>query len=207
MYIFLHAHGCKFDVASFFANAFEKGNLEKIKWFAKIEKCIKTENWNRSASWGDMHILEWGHDSENLKFDASICASASFGAQLETLKWLRSRKCPWDERVCDHAVEFGYEDLFCWAADNGAPINDSVPEIAARRGCLKILECADEHGVPYPWKSFPPEHDDLGWNVMFRKQVLYLDIHYKCTSFVEKIGDDWYNGIFPFSNIKPAKRN
>ena len=40
---------------------------------------------------------------------------------LETLRWLRSNGCPWDEQTCLDAAREGHLRVFEWALREGAP--------------------------------------------------------------------------------------
>jgi len=51
----------------------------------------------------------------------STCAFAAEGGHLETLKWARKHRCPWDEETCERAAEQGELEVLSWAIEHECP--------------------------------------------------------------------------------------
>ena len=62
---------------------------------------------------------------------------------METLKWLRSEGCPWNEETCSGAARGGHLDVLKYARENGCPwgvgtwyaANESTREWLRENGC------------------------------------------------------------------------
>ena len=42
----------------------------------------------------------------------TTCRFAVREGNLDCLIWARENGCPWDERICKNAAEYGHSDLF-----------------------------------------------------------------------------------------------
>ena len=67
-----------------------------------------------------METLKWLR-SKGCPWDADACTFAAEGGHLDVLKWLRSEGCLWDAYACQHAATYGHLDVLQWAIDNGCP--------------------------------------------------------------------------------------
>ena len=79
-----------------------------------------------AAVGGHVHVLEWARKSHQLPWDASVCAAASHGGQLETVQWLRRHCCPWDKSTSTWAAVEGHSTLLKWARDNGCDYSEET---------------------------------------------------------------------------------
>ena len=52
--------------------------------------------------------------------DGTCAIAAQFG-NLALLEYLRSKNCPWDERVCKDTHEHNHMDILTYAVKNKAP--------------------------------------------------------------------------------------
>ena len=78
---------------------------------------------NVAAHHGYVDVLESDIPEEKklLLVDARTCACAAVGGHLETLQWLRSQGCPWDERACAFAALDGHFEILKWLKSEGCP--------------------------------------------------------------------------------------
>ncbi len=55
-------------------------------------------------------------------WNSDTCFGAAASGNLELLKWLRERGCPWDELTTNAARAIDREDIAVWALLHGCPI-------------------------------------------------------------------------------------
>ena len=119
---------------------------EDDTWCMGIVISIAAEN-------GYLDVLEkyWSNVPENIKpdlFDFDMCADAAFGGHMETLQWLRSQGCPWDERVCGGAAHNGDLNMLQWARSQGCPWDLFTTLFAAEKDHLDIFQWSLSQGCP-----------------------------------------------------------
>ena len=73
---------------------------------------------------------------------------------METLKWLRSEGCPWNQRTCRRAANFDHLDVLKYAREHGCPWDVWTWYRAgeATREWLMEINC--------PWVHLDPDHPD-----------------------------------------------
>ena len=89
---------------------------------------------NVAAHHGYVDVLESDIPEEKklLLVDARTCACAAVGGHLETLQWLRSQGCPWDERACAFAALDGHFEILKWLKSEGCPWNANTALLQLR---------------------------------------------------------------------------
>lgn len=109
------------------------GNLDLCRWLmADADVCSAiTANQpidllRAAAIGGHVHVLEWARESHKLPWDASVCAAAAHGGQLETVQWLRLHCCPWDKATTTWAAVEGHAALLAWARENGCDFSEET---------------------------------------------------------------------------------
>lgn len=135
-------------------SASEGGHLDILKW--AVDNGYKCTGlvYRSAAQYGHMHILEWAY-ANNYGFDNyDICGDAVRGGQLDILKWLRQRNCPWDYDVCLGAASRGYIDIIKWAHENGCPCSTYTYICAIENNQLDILKWLYENGYEIPENSY-----------------------------------------------------
>lgn len=70
-----------------------------------------------AAKYGQTKVLEYLKANDELVYTTKATALAAAGGHLKTLQWLRSKKCPWDEKTCFEAVKHGHTHILQWARD------------------------------------------------------------------------------------------
>ena len=94
------------------------------------------------------NLLQRGHLNK-----AVVCKNAAEGGHLETLKWAREKKCPWNTDTCAYAAKGGHLEALQWARENGCPWGARTCAYAAWGGHLEVLKWARENGCPWSEKT------------------------------------------------------
>lgn len=81
--------------------------------------------------------------------DETLFHSAAIGGDLEVLKYLRAKGCPWDSRCCVHAAMHGNLEALKWLRREGCPWDMYVCNAAALGGDLATLEWLRARGRPW----------------------------------------------------------
>jgi len=113
--------------------------VSKLRWC--IEECssISTLEW----AWNN---FEWGGklDDGTVADQAWFCSRVARTNKLELLKWAREeKKCEWDERTINSATYGGNLEMLKYCFANGGPYDETMAcRVAARKGhldCLRFL--------------------------------------------------------------------
>ena len=78
------------------------------------------------------------------ELNASVCAAAARGGDLETLKYLREMGCKWDEKTCDAAAEAGNSEVMEYAITHACPMYERTRHWAALNGFDIGCKCGSE---------------------------------------------------------------
>ena len=101
-----------------------------------------------AAKAGHIHILQYARSTlptaKRCPWDASVCAQAAAGGQLDALRWCRQRRCPWDHTTCLLAAQAGQLELLQWARKKGCPFGAVFG--AGSSGVSEVCYLALEHG-------------------------------------------------------------
>ncbi len=87
-----------------------------------------------AAKAGRLHALRYVCERYAYVPDAEACALAAKGNHKAVLRYLHERHAPWDERVCEWALQERSKHTLCYALIHGAPCNASV-----RRQCAALM--------------------------------------------------------------------
>ena len=89
------------------------------------------------------------------RFNARLCDICAKRGQLESLKWARSKGCPWTkprrwskEGTCCVAAIAGHLHILQWSRENGCDWDADTCSEAARAGHWDLLVWAIRNGVP-----------------------------------------------------------
>ncbi|GFR40800.1 hypothetical protein Agub_g1417 [Astrephomene gubernaculifera] len=126
----LHAHGCPMDMETVRAAA-RKGHLQVVVWLVEALGAA-------------------------LQLGAEEFSSAACSGNLELLRWLHERGCPWDADAIAGAAGSGCEEALEWLVEQGCPLpgGGSPYMVAARNNDLATLACLKRLGCPWG----PPGH-------------------------------------------------
>ena len=118
-----------------------------ISW--ALEKCTEEKErfcW-RMARKGNLELLKILHE-KGCPWDVRTCKWAAYNGHLECLKYAHENGCPWDEETCSEAAENGHLECLKYAHENGCPWDDWTCSQAAYKGHLECLKYAHENGCP-----------------------------------------------------------
>ena len=102
----------------------------RVEW---ARSCVSDGEWERymwprlcngAAGRGDLEMLKWLR-AKGCPWDKWTCANAAKGGHLEMLKWLRAEGCPWDEGACAWAALRGHLEVLKWLQAEGCPWDES----------------------------------------------------------------------------------
>ena len=74
---------------------------------------------------------------------------AALYGQLEVMKYLRERDCPWGEETCENAASFGSIDIFKWLKEQGYPWDDKIFAVAAYHGNIELMKWLKDNACPW----------------------------------------------------------
>ena len=96
------------------------------------------------------HKSLWSGDLED---ERSFCWEVAYTNKLELLKWIREeKKCEWDYRTINAAVDQGNLEMVKYCVANECPIDAGTCACAALEGQLECLKYLHEE-VKAPWDS------------------------------------------------------
>ena len=78
-----------------------------------------------------------------------FCEQMTRNGNVELVKFLRGKGCPWDEMTCWRAAEYGHLECLKYAHENECPWDEETCSFAARGGHLECLKYARENGCPW----------------------------------------------------------
>ena len=84
-----------------------------------------------------------------------FCCEVAWTNKLELLKWIREeKKCEWDDRTINAAVEQGNLEMVKYCVANECPIDVFACANAAFHGDLEVLKyLCEEAEAPWDWKT------------------------------------------------------
>ena len=92
-----------------------------------------------------METLQWLRTQKGFKLDTYLFFAACDGGHWETLRWLRSEGCPWDEWACTYAACHGNFEVLKWLRSQGCPWDE---ETYRNAGGESIRDWLRENGCP-----------------------------------------------------------
>ena len=144
------------------------GRLDVLKWLWNHgHKCVHYETAYRAARYGHIHVLEWffelpierqlRKDDEDMLDQGCLfgdpeilCLGAAQVANIEVLKFLREKGCPWGARTSSEACWYGQLELLKWLQKEGC-LCDLDGFLSVCGGHLDILKWIRE---TYPGCAF-----------------------------------------------------
>ena len=103
-----------------------------------------------AALGGQLEVMKWLR-AKGCPWGTTTIIGAAFRGHLEMLQWMRAQDppCPWDSGVCYYAAGNGHLEVLRWARSQGCPWHEDVPRLAASNGQLKVLKWLIKEGCPY----------------------------------------------------------
>ena len=77
-----------------------------------------------------------------------FCAGTARSGNLELLKFVRGKGCPWYKGTCSEAAFGGHLECLKYAHENGCPWNEETCARAAENGRLECFKYAQKNGCP-----------------------------------------------------------
>ena len=105
--------GASLSLGVFEAVAF--ADLRALRLLFKYD-CLQAHERDvcRLAAKHDMEEILWWAHSEEFEWDSWTCAHAAENGNLDLLKWLRERDCPWDSKV----LKTKHRSVLAWLNEN-----------------------------------------------------------------------------------------
>ncbi len=101
------------------------------------------------ASYGDnLEMLKWAREN-NYDLNSRVCVYAARNGNLEMLKWAKENGCEWDSETCVSATMNNHLDVLIWARANGCNWSETVCTYAAICNNLEILKWARQNGCKW----------------------------------------------------------
>lgn len=150
-WIFEH-EGSVYDESTVFVyEAASRGKWDATKWLKEKGFAINFYSLSLcAAQHGNLEILEWTSKECHVPLHEHHCEEAARGDQLETLKWLRERGCPWGYATTQRAAEQWNLDVLKWAIENGCPHGNTCIREALGWGDKEMVEWLLDHGCDWP---------------------------------------------------------
>ena len=123
-------------------------SIEILNWAKLHGYSIPTGSILFSLCENSLEVMKWLYENGYCPaFESRFCVLAARDGYLETLKWLRTVGCPWDENTLCSAAANGFLDIIKWAIENGCPIEKSstIFKLSAVYGHLHILKWFMQH--------------------------------------------------------------
>ena len=131
--------------------------------------------WPKKEMWRDRNdfkgmvptvpLLEWCV-RRKYKPDAKTFVETARGGDMDAIRWLRKKKCPWDGKIwdgeigtnyhsnaCIGAARGGHLDVLKWLRKEGCTWDEWTCWNAAWKGHLDVLKYAHENGCPWDEKT------------------------------------------------------
>jgi hypothetical protein len=144
------------QILSRFPDPFDLARLSRVsremRAAVKATGCeLKELNAYRAAKLGYLNMLRHMDSRGRLPKTRKVllCMAAARSGQLEELKALRAKRCPWNESTCTYAAEGGHLEVLKWARANDCPWDESTCACAAQNGHLEVLKWARENDCPW----------------------------------------------------------
>lgn len=132
--------------------ATKRGNLEILIWLHTHGYECKINNYIIAARHGYLFIIKYLYKNKiyiNDNDEKIICAAASYGNHLTTLKWLHKHNFKWDYNVVARAAENNNFEIIKYAIEHNCPTNKSIILAACSSGNLEMLKYLLEHNCPW----------------------------------------------------------
>jgi len=98
----------------------ETNDLKLLRWVREEKECDWDYKTNNVAAFkGNLDMLKYCC-ANGCVVHTGTCANAADG-HLACLEYLRSKNCPWDERVCEFAHKNNHIDVLTYAVRNKCP--------------------------------------------------------------------------------------
>ncbi len=129
---------------------------------------------------GTHRLVEWYHQYLHYPFTARSMLIAAKRGNLNMMKWLHAKGCPWGN-ACANAAEGGHLAVLQWARANGCKWDEYTGYMAASRGHLEVLQWVLANGDPlYGYGQYEQKYTCEGAAEGGHLEILQLARNYGC---------------------------
>ncbi|GFR42437.1 hypothetical protein Agub_g3342, partial [Astrephomene gubernaculifera] len=97
------------------------GHLTCLQWLHTHFHISLEAAPNPAAGGGHLELVSWLVEEAGANLTAEMFSYAALSGNLELLRWLRQRGCPWDDHVLSCAAESGCGEALEWLVEQGCP--------------------------------------------------------------------------------------
>lgn len=147
-YLYDNGYSYRYGVQLFFKTASELGDLNIIIRLLKMGILCNNYDIKHAAEHGHFHIVKYFHENypSNTNLTDEVFSMASISGNMELIKYLHNKQCPWNKTTVENAVTYGHTKIVKYLVENGCPHSVLCPQIATTRGYLDILIYLKEKG-------------------------------------------------------------
>ncbi len=155
---------------------------------------------------GSITMLQWAiANGCRTILTSGLLNSTVTSGNLEVVKWLRERGCPWNESACTYAVWNNHIDILKWLRQQGCPWSTWVCEELAAKGNLEALKWCRRQRAPWDYRVCMAAalHGRLGVLKWLKSQKWEMgknvatcasrNGHIKILKWLRKIECPWWN--------------
>ncbi len=150
-----------------------RGCLSLVQWYHRTLRypLLKTTFRNAARS-GNLELLRWLQE-KRCPWSLATSQAAAGEGHIHVLQWAHANGCPWNEWACANAAWGGHLSVLQWLRQNGCPWDESTCHMATKEGHLELLEWAHANGCPWNARIF-----DLAETNGRHHIVAWLRIHF-----------------------------
>ena len=93
-------------------------------------------------------------DHGSVIYQKLLCRSAARHGNIQSLQYLRSVRCVWDEETCAKAALNGHLNVLQWCREHDCPWDKWTCHYAAMNGHLNVLKWCREHRCPWDEETY-----------------------------------------------------
>lgn len=134
----------------------EMASLNLVNWIDFYFNNIKSEYEKEflnvmkyAAFYNSKECLEYLHNNNIEKYDESACIGAAYKNNLDLLKFLHQKNCPWDHLTCAAAANTGSLECLKYAHQNGCEMDYLTLSEACRNGHIECMKYALKNGCSF----------------------------------------------------------
>ena len=123
-------------------------NLRNIEWLLNCGYLLEISTIYYVAKNGDLESVKWLR-GRKCPWSKLVFNGAACNGHLDIIKWLFYNGCPWDKDTFSWAVQYGNIEIMEWMIKNGFSLAETSFYVAVRDENLITMEWLLKHGCPY----------------------------------------------------------
>jgi hypothetical protein len=120
--------------------------VRRVEWALSCSLPLDVELAVLAARRGQLDALR-GLRARGCPWNEETCLGAAAGGHLAVLQWARANGCPWDLATCSYAAFGGHLEVLQWARASGCPWDRTAIWAAAAAGHIHVLQWASANGL------------------------------------------------------------